>query len=207
MRYIEKVREFNTAFDQGAADGLSMPAEKIQLLRIQLNAEEIGDLAKGMTARDLINCLHELCDVEYVVNGCLVVTGADIDLPPQHLPPSYQMHCTGPVALPDESICKVLLTSLLKDAGEVAASFAFGDPGEIAYAVNRMRGTVATCWNAFWVPEELRWLLFCEVHRANMSKLDANGNVILDAAHRVVKSDQFKPANIQAILDEYEDRF
>lgn len=207
MRYIEKVREFNTRFGCGSPTGLTQAADQDQLVRIQLNTEEIGELAMGMARRDLIECLDALCDIEYVVNGALVVIGGDMDLPVHQLPPSYQMHCTGPVTIPEPAVCKVLLTSLLRCCGEVSAAFTFSDPGEQAYQLNIMRAAVATCWNAFWVPEELRWMLFCEVHRSNMSKLDGDGNPVINSAGRVVKSDRYSPPNLQAVLDEYEDRF
>jgi predicted HAD superfamily Cof-like phosphohydrolase len=46
--------------------------------------------------------------------------------------------------------------------------------------------------------------LFAEVHRSNMSKLDANGNVIYRADGKVLKSDRWRPPDLQAILTEEE---
>lgn len=45
--------------------------------------------------------------------------------------------------------------------------------------------------------------LFAEVHRSNMSKLDANGEVIYRADGKVLKSDRWQPPDLERILEEY----
>ena len=42
--------------------------------------------------------------------------------------------------------------------------------------------------------------LFAEVHRSNMSKLDANGQVIYRADGKVLKSARWSPPNLEAVL-------
>ena len=44
--------------------------------------------------------------------------------------------------------------------------------------------------------------LFAEVHRSNMSKLDASGNVIYRVDGKVLKSDRWRPPDLRAILAE-----
>jgi predicted HAD superfamily Cof-like phosphohydrolase len=44
--------------------------------------------------------------------------------------------------------------------------------------------------------------LFSEVHRSNMSKLDADGQVIYRADGKVLKSDRWRPPDLRAILAE-----
>lgn len=41
-----------------------------------------------------------------------------------------------------------------------------------------------------------------EIHRANLSKLDENGQPVLNEAGRVLKSDQYAPPNLQGVYDE-----
>ncbi len=41
---------------------------------------------------------------------------------------------------------------------------------------------------------------FKEVHRSNMSKLDKDGNVLRREDGKVLKSDQYTPANMKAVL-------
>lgn len=43
-------------------------------------------------------------------------------------------------------------------------------------------------------------LLFDEVHRSNMSKLDENGNVVKREDGKILKSKLFSPPNIETIL-------
>jgi predicted HAD superfamily Cof-like phosphohydrolase len=42
--------------------------------------------------------------------------------------------------------------------------------------------------------------VFTEVHRSNMSKLTADGKVLRREDGKVLKSDQYSPANVEAIL-------
>lgn len=42
--------------------------------------------------------------------------------------------------------------------------------------------------------------VFAEVHRSNMSKLDENGKPIYREDGKVLKSDRYSPANIEAVL-------
>ncbi len=49
--------------------------------------------------------------------------------------------------------------------------------------------------------------LFAEVHRSNMSKLDANGEVIYRADGKVLKSDRWQPPDLKRILEEFDSAF
>ncbi|HLD60939.1 MAG TPA: nucleoside triphosphate pyrophosphohydrolase family protein [Patescibacteria group bacterium] len=44
--------------------------------------------------------------------------------------------------------------------------------------------------------------IFDEVHRSNMSKLDKDGKPIFREDGKVLKSDQFRPADIDAVLNQ-----
>jgi predicted HAD superfamily Cof-like phosphohydrolase len=52
--------------------------------------------------------------------------------------------------------------------------------------------------------QDLAEALFAEVHRSNMSKLDANGQVIYRADGKVLKSDRWSPPDLGSILAEGE---
>lgn len=43
--------------------------------------------------------------------------------------------------------------------------------------------------------------VFAEVHRSNMSKLDKDGNVVRREDGKVIKSDQYSPADIEKVLN------
>ncbi len=49
--------------------------------------------------------------------------------------------------------------------------------------------------------QEVGDALFAEVHRSNLSKLDANGQVIYRADGKVLKSDRWRPPDLAAVLD------
>ena len=48
--------------------------------------------------------------------------------------------------------------------------------------------------------QEIAEKLFDEIHRSNMSKLDANGNVLLREDRKVLKSDRWSAPDLQPIL-------
>ena len=50
--------------------------------------------------------------------------------------------------------------------------------------------------------QDLAEVLFAEVHRSNMSKLDENGKVICRADGKVLKSDRWRPPDLFSILAE-----
>lgn len=47
------------------------------LLRLQLITEELSEFADAVYRRDLTNALHELCDLEYVVQGTVISLGLE----------------------------------------------------------------------------------------------------------------------------------
>lgn len=53
----------------------------------------------------------------------------------------------------------------------------------------------------FGIPHDA---VFNEVHESNMSKLDKDGNVIRREDGKVLKSELYKPANIEKVLANYE---
>lgn len=109
-------REMKTASARAGGSNL--------LIRIQLMAEEVGELAQAMAERDLPAVVRELSDVAYVTDGTWLALG-------------------------------------MRDLKEPAVM---------------------------------------EVHRANMSKLDDDGNPIKDPSGRVVKGPNFQPPDMVSVL-------
>lgn len=82
---------------------------------------------------------------------------------------------------------------------ELAAGFISRDPVECLDALTDLSyvvdGTYLTTGLAAWKVPALM-----EVHRSNMSKLDADGNPVIGTSGRVMKSDQYSPPDLAAVL-------
>lgn len=49
--------------------------------------------------------------------------------------------------------------------------------------------------------QDIFWEAFVEVHKSNMTKLDAQGNPVVNEAGSVVKSDQFREPDLHQFID------
>ncbi len=93
----------------------------------------------------------------------------------------------------------IRLQLIQEELAELAAGFISRDPVECLDALTDLTyvvdGTFLTTGLAAYKLDALR-----EVHRSNMSKLDADGNPIISEAGRVVKSDRYSPPDLLTVL-------
>ena len=78
-RYVERVREFNTAFGCGAHTSPSVVSADVALVRSHLNFEELAEYMEAVANHDLVGTMDALCDLTYVVLGAAVVAGVADD--------------------------------------------------------------------------------------------------------------------------------
>lgn len=95
----------------------------------------------------------------------------------------------------------IRLQLIQEELAELAAGFISRDPVEcldalvdLSYVVD---GTYLTTGLARY-----KVLGGREVHRSNMSKLDADGRPIISEAGRVVKSDRYSPPDLRRVMEE-----
>lgn len=201
MKYIELVREFNTACNCGAptSPGLpGLPTDNQRIIRFQCIAEELAEVVEAVAARDLIWTLRETCDLQYVIDGAFVIYAADkagLTIP------GWDSNAAGPPMLPMSIDASMMhLTAMARGAAEVGATMiGGGDWKTIATVVLELRSMLATWWTALRVPDELRWDMFQALHVANMTKRTAGVN----AAGRVQKPKDWQPADFEAVLKEH----
>jgi predicted HAD superfamily Cof-like phosphohydrolase len=99
----------------------------------------------------------------------------------------------------DESLVELRIRLLEEEAGEFARAARAGDLialadalGDIVYVVYGTAVTYGLDLDA----------VVAEVHRANMSKLDATGRPILRDDGKVLKSDRYRPPNVARVIYE-----
>ena len=97
--------------------------------------------------------------------------------------------------LPDRA--ELNLRVLREEVGELADAMADGDRvaathelADVVYVAYEIAATYSLPLDA----------AFAEVHRANMSKLDADGNPVFRADGKVLKGPNYRPPNIAPLL-------
>jgi predicted HAD superfamily Cof-like phosphohydrolase len=109
---------------------------------------------------------------------------------------------TPTVDVPDEVIA--LRVSLIQEElNEYRHAAEAHDLVEVADALSDLMYVVLGTYVSHGL-QAVAEALFAEVHRSNMSKLDANGQVIYRADGKVLKSDRWRPPDLASILAQEE---
>lgn len=101
--------------------------------------------------------------------------------------------------LPNEALRELRLDLIAEEFCELSDALYDGDLVEAADAIADLLYVVYGTGVSFGLPVDE---LFAEVHRSNMSKLDADGSVIRRHDGKVLKSNLFEPPNITRVLEE-----
>ena len=79
MTNLEKVGKFMKTFGQDVKTNSGLSSEKINLLRIKLIDEELGEFKKAINEKNLIEVADALTDILYVTYGAGHAFGCDLD--------------------------------------------------------------------------------------------------------------------------------
>ena len=79
MTNFEKVCKFMKTFGQDVKTNSGLSSEKINLLRIKLIEEELGEFKKAINEKNLIEVADALTDILYVTYGAGHAFGIDLD--------------------------------------------------------------------------------------------------------------------------------
>ena len=79
MTNFEKVGKFMKTFGQEVKKSSGLSSEKINLLRIKLIEEELGEFKKAINEKNLIEVADALTDILYVTYGAGHAFGINLD--------------------------------------------------------------------------------------------------------------------------------
>lgn len=99
--------------------------------------------------------------------------------------------------LPEVSVQGLRLKLIKEELEELEDALFDNDIVEVADALTDLLYVVYGAGHAFGIDLDA---CFAEVHRSNMSKLDAKGQVVRRDDGKVLKSDQFTPPDLKQIL-------
>ena len=98
---------------------------------------------------------------------------------------------------PDPTTLDLRLSLIEEEVDELKEAIADFDIVEVADALTDILYVVYGAGHAFGIDLDA---CFAEVHRSNMSKLDANGKVLRREDGKVMKSDLYTPPNLRDIV-------
>ena len=187
---FDNVAEFHNAFSLPIFDTPTPPDASLKALRIALLQEEIEELTEAYENNDIVEIADALADITYIICGTLHSYG--LVLENKWEPDYYQ---AGDLLISPLLQNKLVILDLL-----FKSYVACEEHSHVEGIVNGLYGMLdeaASMANMCGIPFET---IFEEVHRSNMSKLLPDGSVLRREDGKVLKSDQYSPANIKAIL-------
>lgn len=92
------------------------------------------------------------------------------------------------------------LRLMREEMHEVSGALARGDKAEALHELTDLYYILLGTLIEFGMADYLHASM-CEVHRANMSKLGADGRPVLRADGKVCKGPHFQPANVRLLVD------
>lgn len=75
MKSIDQVEQFHKAFGHPVSDAPYINNEPLNRLRMKLLWEELEELQIALDARDTVEVLDALCDLQYVLDGAFLALG------------------------------------------------------------------------------------------------------------------------------------
>ena len=110
---------------------------------------------------------------------------------------AFDVHRQSTPADPPDGIAALCQRVLAEEVAEVGTAVESGQLVEVAHELADV--VYAAYGMALAHGIDLDAVL-AEVHRANMSKLDADGKAVRRADGKVIKSDRFRPADVASVL-------
>lgn len=181
-----KVREFHETFNLPVNDIPEVPDEATVQLRHDLLKEEYLEYVEALMEANRIEVADALADILYIAYGNALVYG----IGPFDIDHTYRESSTP--------FGKNYSDSFLRFSSLYTYRYDLYD-------------------YTLWLVAIIKWALeesnrhqipiievFNEVHRSNMSKLTADGKVLLREDGKVLKSDQFSEPDIRGVLYNYD---
>ena len=202
------VKEFTEAFNLNWKDQAFRPADSVAALRVQLLLEEAGELVHGLAARDNVELVDALTDIDYVTYGAMGAFGTHVNgclgfFRPANSTPRFALN-EAPMWVRLEFTARLLdaLTKFTLCAADVCnpdETASRNGLRDMAFILELVGSATSDLWAVLGL-EKYREAAFREVHDSNMSKLGADGKPILDEAGRVVKGPNYRRPDLVAVV-------
>lgn len=190
---IDLVAEFHRIFRVFELEEPGIPPAQSCYIRMQLIDGEKSELAQALAAQDQVGVLDALCDLQYVIDGTLLVFGIRSIQP--FLIPEY--NCIDGWKNFEDSIVPVC--ELSRNFAKFIFNLAQKNVSSIGFYLQQMENNMFFAWRQLGF-QDVKWAAFTEVHASNMSKLDASGQPIVSPSGKVLKGPNFFAPNLAQFL-------
>lgn len=199
---LAQVKEFHEAFGHPVSDQRTLIPEDRFKLRMSLIREELEETVRDYGNGDLVKTADGLADLDVVTNGALLEFG--VTEYSSDSPEYWEVPDGTPPALPENStIISAVHASIYDQVSDCLDYYYLYNVEDIIEALFTIKNIVKNA--ALFLSIPLKDV--CDVvHKANMSKLGADGKPIYrESDNKILKGPNFKPPeeDIENILKEH----
>ena len=185
------VREFHKTFGIKDSESPTIPDVKTCDLRLSLIAEEYEELEDEIGKSNIVGVADALADLRYVIEGCALVCGVDL------VKVNHDIEICGSPSIPVSRHFRSAIDLIGFVLDDLFVAFEYDEIQGVTKSLSEMRGLVEEISLQCGIDLDA---CTAEVHRSNMTKLDAGGNVLRREDGKVLKSDLFEPPNLAKVL-------
>lgn len=192
MTMHEQVYEFQKAFRSTYSETPILPAQNIRNLRIKILDEEFNEFYQAVDDKNMVEIADALGDIAYVACGTMI---------------TYGLYKTSYTHTKNDCMKHTLtetsdyyVSKLKKAFADYAFAEVLNSLSELEKTLNNILYSISEVSCYYDIPLQL---VFNEIHRSNMSKLDKDGNPIFRDDGKILKSELYTKPDISSILDNY----
>lgn len=183
-KQLEQVAEFHKAFNIPILKADEVPAQERIDLRLKLIKEEFDELKEADGIGNMEHIAKEACDLVYVTLGTVLEFG--LHKLTKH--PMIYMLSIG--------FNRMALGAPMVDFADFEKALSWVVECQSPQNIELFLILLVDYISAKGFDKETIERCFSEVHRSNMSKLDANGQPVYRADGKVIKSGFYQPADL-----------
>lgn len=199
---LAQVKEFHEAFGHPVSEQRTLIPEDRFKLRMALIREELEETVRDYGKGDLVKTADGLADLDVVTNGALLEFGVTEYLSDS---PEYSEVPDGnpPSLHGSEMVIWAVHTLIYDQVSDCLDHYYLGNVEDIIESLFTIKNIVANAAQVLNIPLKD----ICDVvHKANMSKLGADGKPIYrESDNKILKGPNFRPPeeDIENILKEH----
>lgn len=199
---LAQVKEFHEAFGHPVSDQRTLIPEDRFKLRMALIREELEETVRDFGNGDLVKTADGLADLDVVTNGALLEFGITEYL--SDSPEYWEVPDGNPPSLHgSEMVIWAVHTLIYDQVSDCLDHYYLGNVEDIIESLFTIKNIVTNAAQVLNIPLKD----ICDVvHKANMSKLGADGKPIYrESDNKILKGPNFRPPeeDIENILKEH----
>jgi predicted HAD superfamily Cof-like phosphohydrolase len=199
---ISMVRTFHEVFGAAVFEEPTAPKPHLQMVRLQLGVEELGELALALGKGEKHKALDGLVDLEFVCIGQALSLGLHQVIAPTRWKPRPERPW---VDSPDH-LSNLAASDLLRGLSVLSGHVCGWTMNQQIGSVNACSNSLAnifteidSAYNTLGL-SQYRFHAFHEVFMSNMTKLGEDGKPVVNTAGRIVKGPNYQEPDLLGVI-------